>query len=101
MIVTKVNVELCNTKNRQLKAIASVFLDREYVLNDCQIFEQPDGTCSIRFPLVRGSERSSRKFAFTPLSANARANIENAVLKKYQDVIAQSTEKSETNKFNT
>lgn len=88
MIVSSVKMTQCHTADPQLKAVASVFFEGEYVVNGIRVFRAESGKFRIQFPNLPGLHKcGSESFAFTPFTQKARYTIEKAVLEKYEEMV--------------
>lgn len=84
MEVTGVEINPLRTGNGFYKAAATIYIEGGYVVNGIMVAEK-NGEVKIRFPFVAKNDKDGRPrtFAFTPISAQARAEIEAAIKKAY------------------
>lgn len=94
MTVSGVKITQCHTADPQLKAVASVFFEEEYVVNGIRVFRTESGKFRIQFPNLPGLHKcGSKKFAFTPFTQKARYTIERAILEKYEEMVEKKERK--------
>lgn len=81
MNITKVNVRKANSKNNELKAIASIVIDNELAINDIKLYES-NGVYSIEFPNTEKAA-SLGKYNIAPLSYEVRSKIEQLIIEQW------------------
>ena len=74
----------------KMKAIASVTPDDEFVVHDMKVIEGSNGLF-LAMPSRRTATGSFRDIAH-PINANARKCLEEAILKKYYEVLQEAKE---------
>ena len=91
MEVTGVEINPLHTGNGSYKAAATIYIEGGYVVNGIMVAET-NGKVKIRFPFVAKNDKDGRPrtFAFTPISAQARAEIEAAIKKAYYQAQTQN-----------
>lgn len=77
-------------KEGKMKAIASVTFDAEFVVHDMKVIEGSNGLF-LAMPSRRTATGSFRDIAH-PINANARKCLEEAILKKYHEVLQEAKE---------
>lgn len=89
MQVTEVRLQAFEDKGR-MKAVSSVTFDREFVVHDIKLI-QGDESLFIAFPSKKDKEG---KFADIchPISQEMRNKVQEAVIEKYNDVLASQSE---------
>lgn len=83
MRVTEVRVRKVNTEGR-MKAVASVTLDGEFVVHDVKVVEGQNGLF-VAMPSRKTPEGEFRDIAH-PISPQARAHIQDAVLAAFHEL---------------
>lgn len=93
MEVTRVKVNPIHTEDGYYKAAATIYLSGGYAVNGILIAER-EGKVKIRFPFVAKNDKDdgSRTFAFTPISSQARAEVEAAIRRAYYQTQSQNCE---------
>lgn len=84
MKITKVKIKPVPNKNR-LKAMASITLDDELIINDIKIIQTADRLCA-EFPKPEISQNNHREY-IVPLSCKVRSVMESVILGAYQKQI--------------
>ncbi len=86
MEITKVRIRLIRNKDR-LKAIASITLDDELILNDIRINQTPKRLCAEfpRNPYAR--DKNHLEFIVVPKTPKVRNDMEQKILEEYDKKI--------------
>ena len=87
MVITDVRVRLKDTDNK-LKAIAAVTFDDEFVVKDIRVIKSDEGGHFIAMPCRKLNDGTYRDIAH-PISQEARAKIERAILEEFDKVSAE------------
>ncbi len=91
MEIGDVRVRLVH-KEGILRAVASVTIDGCFVVHDIKIFER-DGECFIGMPSRKTTEGEYKDIAH-PINTETRMQLQDAILARYREVLAESEEKS-------
>lgn len=81
MTITDVRIRKI-TKEGNMKAIASITFDHEFVIHDIKIIEGEKGLF-IAMPSKKASDGEYRDIAH-PINSTTRDNIQNLILERYQ-----------------
>lgn len=92
MNITEVRIRLVKKDEGKLKAVASVTFDGCFVVHDIKIFER-DGECFIGMPSRKTTEGEYKDIAH-PINTETRMQLQDAILARYREVLAESEEKS-------
>ncbi len=87
MEIGDVRVRLTH-KEGLLRAIASITIDGCFVVHDIKVFER-DGECFIGMPSRKTTEGEYKDIAH-PINAETRAALQEAILKRYAEVLKES-----------
>lgn len=87
MEIGDVRVRLTH-KEGSLRAIASFTIDGCFVVHDIKVFER-DGERFIGMPSRKTSDGEYKDIAH-PINAETRAVLQEAILKRYDEVLAES-----------
>lgn len=88
MAIDDVRVRLVR-KEGFLRAIASITIDGCFVVHDIKIFER-DGERFIGMPSRKTSEGEYKDIAH-PINTETRSRLQDAILKRYEEVLAEET----------
>ena len=91
MQITDVHLKKVNSGNR-MKAVASVYLDNEFVIHEIKVIEGPNGLF-IAMP-SRKTVNGQHKDIAHPINSDTRKKIEDAIFEKYNAPDAETTEGS-------
>ena len=80
MQITDVHLKKVNSGNR-MKAVASVYLDNEFVIHEIKVIEGPNGLF-IAMP-SRKTLNGQHKDIAHPINSDTRKKIEDAIFEKY------------------
>ena len=86
MEITDVRVRRIE-KEGKMKAIVSITLDNEFVVHDIKVIEGEKGLF-IAMPSRKASDGEYRDIAH-PINSNTREKIQNLILEKYEEVMAE------------
>ncbi len=89
MTINDVRIRLVR-KEGILRAIASITIDDCFVVHDIKIFER-DGERFIGMPSRRTSDGEYKDIAH-PINTETRARLQEAILSRYDEVLAEETE---------
>jgi stage V sporulation protein G len=84
MKITKVKIKPVPDKKR-LKAMASITLDNELIINDIKIIQTTDRLCA-EFPKPDISQNNHREY-IVPLNCKVRKLLESSILCAYENHI--------------
>lgn len=76
MQITKIFINPRHGK--KCKAVACVYMDSQYVINDIRIVLGEDGRLRVEFP-----KSANGRFAFSPVCSEGRSLIEESVINQY------------------
>ena len=88
MTITDVRVKPINTNNSALKAIASITIEGDFVVHDVKLIQNAANEYFISMPSKKDKEGVHRDVAH-PIKTSAREYIQNLILEKYHEVMAQ------------
>lgn len=92
MQVTEVRLQMVDGENKgRMRAVASVTLDREFVVHDVKVIEGESGLF-IAFPSKKNNATQQFIDICHPINQSAREKIQSAVLEKYEEVLNSSEE---------
>ena len=74
----------------RLRAVASITIDDGFVVHDIKIFER-EGEYFVAMPSRKTSEGDFKDVAH-PLNSETREYIQNKILQRYREMLAQKTE---------
>lgn len=86
MKITDVRVRKVETDSK-MKAVASITIDDVFVVHDIKVIEGEKGLF-IAMPSRKATDGEYRDIAH-PINSTTRENIQNIILNKYQEVMAQ------------
>ncbi len=86
MNITDVRVRKV-AKEGKMKAVVSITIDDEFVVHDIKVIEGEKGLF-IAMPSRKATDGEYRDIAH-PINSGTRENIQNIILNKYQEVMAQ------------
>ena len=86
MEITDVRVSKV-TKEGKMKAVVSITIDDEFVVHDIKVIEGEKGLF-IAMPSRKASDGEYRDIAH-PINSNTREKIQNLILEKYEEVMAE------------
>ena len=86
MEITDVRVRKV-TKEGKMKAVVSITIDDEFVVHDIKVIEGEKGLF-IAMPSRKASDGEYRDIAH-PINSNTREKIQNLILEKYEEVMAE------------
>lgn len=86
MNITDVRVRKV-TKEGKMKAVVSITIDDEFVVHDIKVIEGEKGLF-IAMPSRKATDGEYRDIAH-PINSSTRETIQNIILNKYQEVMAQ------------
>lgn len=92
MNITDVRVRKV-TKEGKMKAVVSITMDDEFVVHDIKVIEGDKGLF-IAMPSRKAADGEYRDIAH-PINSSTRDNIQNIILNKYLEVIAQEEAEAE------
>lgn len=82
------DVRVCKvTKEGKMKAVVSITIDDEFVVHDIKVIEGEKGLF-IAMPSRKASDGEYRDIAH-PINSNTREKIQNLILEKYEEVMAE------------
>ena len=97
MQITDVRLKKVNSGNR-MKAIASVYLDNEFVIHEIKVIDGPNGLFIAMPSKKLGGDESGKnrhKDIAHPINSDTRKKIEDAIFEKYNSPDAEEvTEES-------
>lgn len=91
MQITDVRVRKI-TKEGKLKAIVSITFDEEFVVHDIKVIDGDKGVF-IAMPSKKAMDDEYRDIAH-PINSTVREKIQNAILEKFYEVMAEENEAS-------
>lgn len=93
MEITDVRVRKVNSEGK-MKGIVSITFDNEFVVHDIKIIEGPQG----KFVAMPSRKTPDGEFKDTahPINPETRLRIQQAIMEKYETVLAESMTNSET-----
>ena len=77
-------------KERKMKAIVSITIDNEFVIHDIKVIEGEKGLF-IAMPSRKSADGEYRDIAH-PINSETRQEIQNIIIEKYNQVIAEDSE---------
>ena len=77
-------------KERKIKAIVSITIDNEFVIHDIKVIEGEKGLF-IAMPSRKSADGEYRDIAH-PINSETRQEIQNIIIEKYNQVIAEDSE---------
>ena len=89
MQITDVRVRKV-AKEGKLKAVVSITMDEEFVVHDIKVIEGEKGLF-IAMPSKKALDGEYRDIAH-PINSSTRERIQNIILKKYEEALAQEPE---------
>ena len=89
MQITDVRVRKV-AKEGKLKAVVSITMDEEFVVHDIKVIEGEKGLF-IAMPSKKALDGEYRDIAH-PINSSTRDRIQNIILKKYEEALAQEPE---------
>lgn len=92
MNITDVRVRKV-TKEGKMKAVVSITMDDEFVVHDIKVIEGDKGLF-IAMPSRKAADGEYRDIAH-PINSSTRDTIQNIILNKYLEVIAQEEAEAE------
>ena len=92
MNITDVRVRKV-TKDGKMKAVISITIDDEFVVHDIKVIEGEKGLF-IAMPSRKAADGEYRDIAH-PINSATRNEIQNIILRKYEEMIAQEEAEAE------
>ena len=92
MQITDVRLRKVNSENR-MKAVVSITIDEEFVVHDIKVIEGEKGLF-IAMPSRKATDGEYRDIAH-PINSNTRERIQNLILTKYEEVMADESAQEE------
>ena len=93
MQITDVRVRKV-TKEGKMKAVVSITFDNEFVVHDIKVIEGEKGLF-IAMPSRKAADGEYRDITH-PINSDTRQRIQNTILEKYEQTIAESNEEEGT-----
>ena len=90
MNITDVRVKPMNKEGSNMKAVASITIDGEFVIHDIKVIQGNDALF-IAMPSKKDSNGDFKDIAH-PINTATRTKIQKAVLAKYEEVIGSTEE---------
>ena len=91
MQITDVRVRRVN-KEGKMRAIVSITIDNEFVIHDIKVIEGEKGLF-IAMPSRKSTDGEYRDIAH-PINSDTRQSIQNLILSKYQEAVAEEDDLS-------
>ena len=82
------------TKEGKMKAVVSITFDNEFVVHDIKVIEGEKGLF-IAMPSRKAADGEYRDITH-PINSDTRQRIQNTILEKYEQTIAESNEEEGT-----
>lgn len=86
MKITDVRVRTIDKEDIKMKAVASITIDGEFVIHDIKVIESDKGLF-IAMPSKRDGEGKFKDICH-PIKTETRNEIQEMILKKYEEVLA-------------